>query len=289
MQRLCRMILTNINSLGLAIYYKKKDTLLGAKLLLEGATQESWPPDFSQWWENNHASINHQVSFFSERGIRFTHLGATDYPPGLAANLDSPPLWLTYEGDPKWDREKQLAVVGSRKISALTKSWIQEELFSFLQKVSVCVLSGGARGVDQAAHFCAMRAHRPTYVILPSGLMEVYPKELYEWKQEILQRGGCFLSEYWPDVKIQKHFFIQRNRLLAAMADAVLVVQGEKRSGTMLTAQWAIDLGRDIGVVPGHPMDSSFSGNLGLIRSGVTPIVDQIDLFCMMSAKGKTN
>ncbi len=163
-------------------------------------------------------------------------------------------------------------------MSSITKDWIQQELMGFLKNHDATIVSGGARGVDQAAHFCALRAKRPTFVFLPSGLNKIYPKDLNEWKAEIIKGEGAFISEYWPDEEIKKHYFIERNRLIAALAEVVLVTQGELRSGTMLTAQWALDLGRNIGVLPGHPMDSSFSGNLQLLRSGVPPVMDQQDL-----------
>jgi DNA processing protein len=185
-------------------------------------------------------------------------------------------------GTPHWTKRPSLGVVGSRKMSSLTKEWMDQELLPFLNRNDVSVISGGARGVDQAAHLCALRAKKPTFVFLPSGLSEIYPRDMVEWKNQILNTGGAFLSEYWPNEKIKKHYFIERNRLIAAMSDFVLIAQGEKKSGTLLTAQWALDLGRDIGVLPGHPMDFHFSGNLHLMRSGVPPVVDSLDLENMM-------
>lgn len=268
--------------LAVAIYFKSRDSQLGFKILNEQWAQDQLPDAFIAWLRNNGRHLNDQLLTYKERGIHFTYLGAQDYPQSLSKNLEIPPLWISYEGKPCWNHLSQLAVVGSRKMSTLSKDWINQELYALLKKYPLCVLSGGARGVDQAAHFCSLRSHRPTMVFLPSGLERVYPLELQEWKQEILHGGGCLISEYWPDVETRKHLFVQRNRLIAAMADAVLIVQGEKRSGTMLTAKWATDLGLEVGVVPGHPMDGAFSGNLELIRSGANPIVDHIDLLCLL-------
>jgi DNA processing protein len=127
-----------------------------------------------------------------------------------------------------------------------------------------------------------LRSQKPTYVFLPSGLNEIYPKDLRAWKDSILQGRGAILSEYWPSEQIKKHYFVARNRLIASMAHAVLVVQGEKRSGTLLTAKWAMEMGCPLGVVPGHPRDTAFSGNLGLLRDGVVPIIDEIDIFNLL-------
>ena len=156
-------------------------------------------------------------------------------------------------------------------------------LFSFLTMNQVSIISGGARGVDQAAHLCALRAKQPTFVFLPSGLEKMYPAGLSDWQNEILNVGGAFISEYWPSEEIKKHYFIERNRLIASLSDFILVAQGELRSGTMLTAKWAIELGRELGAIPGHPKDSTFSGNLNLIRSGVLPIIDSQDLSFQIS------
>lgn len=271
-------MLTHIIYLAIAIYYKKRNPQLGLQILQERWSTSKFPTEFSDWWSLNRNTIFQQCEVYSDKLIRFTYPGCWDYPEPFLKNLDTPPLLLTYMGTPNWSATPNLSVVGSRKISQYTKEWINSELFSFLEKSNVTVVSGGARGVDQAAHLCALRAGRPTFVFLPSGLDRLYPRDLSEWKKDIINSGGAFVSEYWPDEDIKKHYFIERNRLIAALANSVLIAQGERRSGTMLTAKWALDLGRDLFTIPGHPMDPSFSGNLDLIRTGIQPIIDRKDL-----------
>ncbi len=275
-------MLTHLIYLAIAIYYKKRNSHLGLQILREHWSYNRFPSDFLEWWQLNCHFITQQCEIFANKSILFTYPGCWDYPEVFLKNLETPPLLLTYVGHPYWSTWPNLAVVGSRKMSLYTKEWINSELFSFLEKNKVTVVSGGARGVDQAAHLCALRAGRSTFVFLPSGLDRIYPRDLREWKNDIINSGGAFISEYWPDEEIKKHYFIERNRLIAAISDCVLIAQGERRSGTMLTSKWALDLGRDIVTVPGHPMDASFSGNLDLIRSGITPVIDRVDLAVAM-------
>lgn len=265
-------------SLALSYYYRQSNPLLGLKFLKENTELNQLTEDFKFWWDKNSNSFTSEVERFLSIGIQFTYPGCADYPSKLLTHLEEPPLFLTYRGSPCWDSQICLSIVGSRKISSLTRDWMNEELMSFLMKHNVCVVSGGARGVDQHAHFCALRSKRKTLVFLPSGLEQIYPKELLNWTNDIINSEGAFISEYWPTDGMKKHYFIQRNRLIAAIADFVLVTQGENRSGTMLTAQWAINLGKSIGVVPGHPKEGLFSGNLNLLRMGVPPVIDSEDL-----------
>lgn len=274
---LCEMIY-----LAVAIFYKRFNPELGLKILMERRPLDQLPDEFWVWFKTNEERLQEQTHYFSARGIHFTYPGCWDYPASFLQNLELSPLFLTYIGSPTWPQRPNIGVVGSRKISSLTKEWMETELLHFLQKHSICVLSGGARGVDQMAHLCALRAKKPTYVFLPSGLEQIYPKDMNDWKKDILNSGGAFISEYWPTETIRNHYFIERNRLIAAMSDFVLIVQGEKKSGTLLTAQWALDLGRDLGVLPGHPMDPLFSGNLHLMRSGIPTVMDSLDLEALM-------
>lgn len=264
--------------LSVATYFRKTDIKLGLKILLEDWPLSQMPQDFLDWWQSHRHKLTQNFQSLIDQDIKFTFPGDLDYPTHFLKNLENPPLLLFYIGSSQWVNGKNLGVVGSRKINILTKQWINDELVPFLEKNAITIVSGGARGVDQASHFAALRAKRPTVVFLPSGLQQIYPKELNEWKEEILKSGGALVSEYWPDELIRKHHFLQRNRLIAAFADVVLIAQGERRSGTLLTAKWAIDLGQTIVTVPGHPADPSFSGNLELLRDGVPPVIDVNDL-----------
>lgn len=278
-------MLTHLISIAVALYYQRKDPRLGLSILLESWSENQLPPDFLRWWTDHSVWLSEQCHQYYEMGIRFTCPGCVDYPRSFIENLDKPPLFISYRGSAHWDQNANLAVVGSRKMSTLTSSWINEELFEALKKNTMTIVSGGARGVDQAAHLVALRGHRPTFVFMPSGLDRIYPRDLRDWIPDVVASGGSFISEYWPNVEIKKHHFLERNRLIASISDHVLVAQGEQRSGTMLTAQWAIELGRELAVIPGHPKDQSFSGNSQLLRLGALPMMDHQDLLVWLGKK----
>lgn len=168
-----------------------------------------------------------------------------------------------------------LAVVGARKMAPWVSEWLEYEYFRLLQSFDISVISGGARGVDQVAHSLALRAGRATCVVLPSGLNKIYPKSLTGLAN---QANVTLLSEYEPDQEVRKHHFYYRNRLIAALSPILFVVQAEKKSGTMITAKYAIEMGRRVVCLPGPPLDPRFSGNNQLIYDGASLIRDHKDL-----------
>ncbi|MGZ3748212.1 MAG: DNA-processing protein DprA [Pseudobdellovibrionaceae bacterium] len=212
-----------------------------------------------------------------KRGVNFTYIGEAFYPSSFR-HMPGAPLFLSYKGHPTWFAEKSLAVVGSRDASQLSHSWMEESFAEFLRQEKPVVVSGGARGVDQMAHQLALRNACPTVVVLPSGLEFIYPKSLEAWEVKIIDGGGCLLSEYAYSEKMQKHFFHDRNRLIAGLGIMTLLVESRRRSGSLLTAQKTLQLGKTVLVVPGHPCDNSHLGNLDLLSEGATPVRDAQEL-----------
>ena len=155
---------------------------------------------------------------------------------------------------------------------------MEKEFSEFCEKQKPCVVSGGARGIDQKSHAMALRKSLPTIIVLPSGLGKLYPDSLKQWIGPVLDGGGCFISEYNFDQAMHKHLFHHRNRLIAALGKATLLVEARRRSGTLITAQQAIQLGRPVWVVPGHPHDPHFLGSLDLLAEGAVLIRDAQDL-----------
>lgn len=214
-----------------------------------------------------------------ERGVHFTFAGHELYPRSFI-NMPGAPFFLSYLGDPTWMRGAGIAVVGSRDMSRLSQQWMEEYFATFLRQEKPIVVSGGARGVDQSAHALAIRNNCSTVVLLPSGLGKIYPQNFEEWQSKIIDGGGCLLSEYPYSEKMQKHFFHDRNRLIAGLGGVTLLVESRRRSGSLITAQKTLQLGKNVLVVPGHPCDSSHLGNLDLLSEGATPVRDAEDL-CM--------
>ena len=207
------------------------------------------------------------------QNVNITRPGMPDYPQRLL-QMENPPQFLTYAGEPVWMKSPLFAVVGSRRPAPESLSWIEEELPQVFARGLACSLSGGAFGVDQAVHRASIRTATPTVVVLPSGLNQIYPSALQGLVPSVLHCGGCLLSEYPLDQKMRKQHFARRNQIIAALALAVLVVDAKIQSGTMITARHAVDLGRPVFVMPTHPTDFRGRGGLRLLCEGASPVTN---------------
>lgn len=192
-------------------------------------------------------------------GVALTHLGAPDYPPGIAALPDAPiVLWRKGEPCP----EPRVAIVGSRAASAYGLR-TAERLAGGLAERGVTVVSGGARGIDAAAHRGALAASGPTVAVIGSGLARPYPRD----HAELFSRM-TLISELPLDFPVLPENFPRRNRLIVALADGVLIVEAEPRSGSSLTADHALTQGRDVMAVPGPIGSPTSLGCHRLIQQG---------------------
>lgn len=198
--------------------------------------------------------------------------------PGSFFKVERPPYFLRIEGAISALSQKNISVVGSREPSSWTLQWIEEVVGSFLNETKAGTVSGGARGVDQAVHQLSFRKGLPTVVLLPSGLGKIYPSSLEPWLAGLLEGGGCFLSEYDDSQGMRKEHFHQRNRLIPALSIGTLILEARRRSGTLITAQAAIEQGRPLFVLPSHPLDRHSQGSLDLLMDGAAMVRDAQDL-----------
>jgi len=206
---------------------------------------------------------------------RWVAAGAPGWPERLA-HLNEPPagIWL-------WGAEPPLppavAIVGSRR-ATVTGLAIARGLGRDLAEAGVQVISGMARGIDSAAHRGALEGGGTTVAVLGCGIEVCYPPEAARLRDDILARG-CLISEEPPEAPPVPFNFPKRNRLIAALALAVVVVEATVRSGALSTARWAADLGRDVLAVPGSILSSRSDGTNRLIRDGARPLLGVDDLF----------
>ncbi len=176
-----------------------------------------------------------------------------------------------------------LTVVGSRKGTEYGKRVI-EHLISSLKGEDVVILSGFAYGTDTLAHKAALKHGIKTFVVPGSGLdiKVLYPRTNYNLREDILKRNGVFLSEYTPLTSPLPWTFPKRNRIMAALSDAVLVIEAGEKSGTLVTARQALELGKNIGAVPGDIFSETTYGTHDLIKNGASPITTKEDLFDLL-------
>lgn len=170
---------------------------------------------------------------------------------------------------------QSLSVVGSRGATNYG-SWVTGELIAGLRPFNISIVSGGAYGIDAAAHRAALAAGLKTVAVLAGGVDRLYPSGNHELFDAIIATGAV-VSELPPGASPTKWRFLQRNRLIAAITDATLVVEAGKRSGSISTANHATELGRPVGAIPGPITASSSLGCNRLIQSGQAELIQDDD------------
>ena len=211
------------------------------------------------------------------------HPAHVAYPSEFSL-LEKPPLFMSLVGSAVWKERPCLSIVGSREPKVESLEWMDIHLAGFLKRhPKTVVVSGGARGIDRRAHLCSLRAELPTVVFLPSGIGNPYPNDIREFFEPVIESGGAIVSPFSPFQEVRKRSFEDRNRLIAAMGSALFVVEGRRRSGSLMTARLAIELGREVAVLPGFPGDRGSAGVLDLLCDGATPIRDEMDLSTFVS------
>jgi DNA processing protein len=200
-------------------------------------------------------------------GITCHGFGEPGYPAKLSQLADPPVAIFTRGvGAPLASESPSVSIVGSRHPSdhglVLTR-----ELAQFAAINGVAVVSGIALGIDAAAHAGALAGGGPTYAVLGCGVDVVYPRTNARLFQRVLERG-LVMSEYPPGVTPAPWRFPARNRIIAALSETLLVVEARSRSGALITADQALDLGRDVLAVPGSPAVAGSAGTNGLIKAG---------------------
>ena len=208
--------------------------------------------------------------------------------PRLLQEINDPPKKLRYEGELPLEGNKLLAVVGSRKYSAYGRE-ICESLIHGLRDHPITIVSGLALGIDSIAHRTALVVGLQTIGIPGSGLARnaLHPQAHVGLANEIVESGGGLLSEYADDFKATQWSFPQRNRIMAGMCDATLIIEAEKKSGTLITSRLAIEYNRDVGAVPGPVTSPTSDGPHMLIRLGAALIRNSDDVLELLHIKNE--
>ncbi len=223
---------------------------------------------FSAYSQSQWQKQYDELKRWQERGISYITQFDTPFFSPLQF-LSDPPRALSYMGNiDKNLFNLGLGVVGSREAQPQMMAWLDTQLSQILKDTPLVTVSGGARGVDQQAHLVSIRMQRPTLVLLPSGLLNLYPKNLESWQMPLFETGGAFLSEYHPLTPMKKWHFSMRNRIIVGLSRVVWVPQSRIKSGSWMTAQLAAQEGRNLVVAPASPWDEAFSGNTLLIEQG---------------------
>lgn len=196
----------------------------------------------------------------------------------VLAQIDKPVKTVFYSGDLPSTRVPTVAIVGTRKPTTYGKD-ITYKLASELAKKGVVIVSGLALGVDAIAHTAACDAGGITLAVLPSGLPHIYPSSHRGLADRILTSGGALISEYEETAtNTYQSNFLERNRIVSGLADAILITEAAARSGTLNTAAHALAQGKEIFVVPGNITSPMSAGCNALIKQGAHIVTDANDI-----------
>ena len=199
--------------------------------------------------------------------------------PKPLLEIPQPPKILYIRGSLPSPDLVYLAVVGSRKYTSYGKE-ICDRLIKGLKGYPIVIVSGLAMGIDTIAHKAALENDLITISFPGSGLDNnvLYPRSNIKLAQDIVNHGGCLISEFEPNFISMLYSFPQRNRLMAGISRAVLIIEAEEKSGTLITARMALDYNRDVLAVPGSALSSNSDGTNRLIKQGATPITKSEDI-----------
>jgi DNA processing protein len=215
------------------------------------------------------------------RSIKWVSWNDAGYPPMLREIYDPPPV-LFYKGVLPNPEKSLLGMVGTRKPSQQAASQAYRLAFG-VGKAGISVVSGLAIGIDAMSHRGNLVSCVPTYAVLGSGVDEVYPSSNRPLAKRILDSGGALISEYRPGVRPAKWTFPARNRIISALSRSVLVVEAPGRSGAVITANFALEHGKDLWVASAGclPSDSMYNreGTVKLVQDGAEIIHSPTDIF----------
>jgi DNA processing protein len=244
----------------------------------ETGTHLLHPPLNRRWYSHLRSFDAHAYEQrLAARGFRFLPRTAPEFPPLLRAIHDPPPgLFVRGEGDVSLLSRTAVAVVGARACSGYGAS-VGRSLGRDLARAGLLVVSGMARGIDAEAHRGALEAGGPTVAVLGCGIDRDYPAAHAGLAVQIAS-SGLLVSEYAPGVEPAPWRFPARNRIVAGLCGATVVVEARERSGALITADLALEEGREVFTVPGEISSSLSAGTNALLKLGAAPLTAAADV-----------
>ncbi|MBI3331431.1 DNA-protecting protein DprA [Candidatus Peregrinibacteria bacterium] len=206
-----------------------------------------------------------------KRGIKFVTIDDPDYPAQLK-EIGDPPVFLYYKGDLSLLEQPCIALVGTREMSPLGKQ-ITDHMVSEFVSAGMVTVSGLAQGIDAEVARETIAAGRKTVAVLGHGLRMIFPTSNAKLAEKILETGGLILSEFALDIQPDKYTFPSRNRIIAGLSLGTVVLEAPVKSGSIITAELALEYNRDVFAVPGHALDPQYGGCNELIAKGHAKLV----------------
>jgi DNA processing protein len=214
-----------------------------------------------------------ELAFIEKHGIGLYYYKDANYPYRLAQCVDAP-LLLYSKGAVDVNPKHAVSIVGTRMPSERGKDWCRRLVLDLAAKVpDLTIISGLAYGIDVTAHRAAIEAGIPTIIIPAHGLDRIYPSVHRQVAVQSLDNGGI-LTEYSCGTEPERFNFVARNRIVAGLADALVVVESKQKGGSLITADMAVDYGRDVFAMPGRPDDECSAGCNDLIKHNKAQLIE---------------
>jgi DNA processing protein len=228
-----------------------------------------------------------EIKFIEKYNIKPLFLTDKNYPKRLLNCYDSPTL-LYYKGEADLNASKIIAIIGTRNHTEYGKQQT-EKLVKELSSQNILVVSGMAYGIDAIAHKASIKNDLPTIGVLAHGLDQIYPPEHSNLAKDMVKHGGGLLTEFRSKTKPDKHNFPTRNRIVAGMSDATIVIETGEKGGSMITAELANGYNKDVFALPGRVNDNKSEGCNFLIRNNKAMLLtDAEEIIEVMGWEEKT-
>lgn len=249
--------------------------------LLTGSSSEIFDHDYRQ---KLLVDAEREANFVEVNKIRHFFISDADYPRRLE-NCDDCPSMAYALGSCDLDCAHTVGIVGTRHATAYGIDFTRRLVADLTRMIpGVCIVSGLAYGIDVTAHQAALDAGTPTVGVLAHGLNMIYPAEHRSVAAKMVERGGALVTEYPSSAKIYKQNFLKRNRIVAALSDALVVVESDYRGGSLSTARIASLYNRDVFALPGRITDTYSRGTNALIANSTAAVITSAeDLVRQMS------
>ena len=236
---------------------------------------------------NEFSKAEEEIKFIEKYKIKPLFLTDNDYPKRLLNCYDSPTL-LFYKGEADLNTSKAIAIIGTRNHTEYGKQQT-EKLIKDLSSQNILIVSGMAFGIDAIAHKASLKNDLPTVGVLAHGLDQIYPPDHSNLAKDMLKHGGGLLTEFRSNTNPDKHNFPTRNRIVAGMSDATIVIETKEKGGSMITAELANGYNKDVFALPGRVSDNKSAGCNFLIRNNKAMLLtDAEELIEVMGWEEKT-
>ncbi len=237
-------------------------------------------PDKSITEKSKYATVDKMQKIIEQcekRDVHLVCLYEKSYPKMLK-EIYNPPVLLFYRGSLDCLKNKCLSAVGSREITAYI-SKLTYKIATDLSKNGITLISGMAHGVDSTVHSACVNLGNPTVGVLGCGVFYDYPRGSSVLRSDIIRNGGLYLSELFPSVSPSPEYFVARNRIIAGLSGGTIVFQAGVKSGSLITADYAVQEGRDVFCVPPPDiMDEHYFGVIDFLRDGAIPVFNHDDI-----------